>query len=451
MASVPTRAGDLRNLDRRRTASVASLGRITNRTDVAVIGAGAVGASIALELSKRGRDVTVLESGSDWAAGCSWGNAGLICPSHAGPWATSSDIGQAMRWMLRPDSPLGIKPSPALVPFMGRLLTAREQNVRRATELSRQMCRDSLALHEKMAGAGFDTGFHRSGLLDVYETGAGLERGRRGAEQHLAAGVRCQVLDRQSVLDLEPGLHPELAGGVFFPDEAHCDPARFVVAVGGAALAAGATLATGAEVLAMQASGRSVDLTTTAGAVRADNVIVAAGAWSATLIRALGRPVPIQGGKGYTVDLPNDDRTPLKRPLMLQESRIAVTPLDGRLRFAGTMQFAGLDQSIDQRRVASVHRAGTRMLPAWRESAVARIWSGLRPCTPDGLPLIGWLRDDMPVALATGHAMLGLTLAPVTGELVADLLDGTERKEFAMLNPGRFRRGMATPVRKTTR
>jgi D-amino-acid dehydrogenase len=428
---------------------VASLGRISNRTDVAVIGAGAVGASIALELGRRGRDVTVLERGSDWAAGCSWGNAGLICPSHAGPWATSGDIGQAVRWMLRPDSPLGIKPAPALVPFMGRLLTARESAVRRATELSRQMCRDSLALHEAMAAAGFDTGFQRAGLLDVYETAAGLDRGRRGAEHHHAAGVRCEVVDHRRVLELEPGLHEEVAGGVFFPDEAHCDPARFVTAVGAAALAAGATLATGAEVLEMQPAGTSVDLTTTAGTVRADTVIVAAGAWSARLARALGRPIPLQGGKGYTIDLRNDDRTPLKRPLMLQESRVAVTPLDGRLRFAGTMQFAGLDESIDRRRVASVHRGGIRMLPAWRESSVAKIWSGLRPCTPDGLPLIGWLRDDLPVALATGHAMLGLTLAPVTGELVADLVDGTDREELAMLHPGRFRRGAATGARKT--
>jgi D-amino-acid dehydrogenase len=142
---------------------------------------------------------------------------------------------------------------------------------------------------------------------------------------------------------------------------------------------------------------------------------------------------------------------PLKRPLMLQESRIAVTPLDGRLRLAGTMQFAGLDESIDRRRVTSVHRAGTRMLPAWKDAPVAKIWSGLRPCTPDGLPLIGWLRDDLPVALATGHAMLGLTLAPVTGQLVADLVDGAGRDEFAMLDPGRFRWGSAAPARTARR
>ena len=319
------------------------------------------------------------------------------------------------------------------------------------TELSRQLCRVSLALHESLAEAGLDTGFRKTGLLDVYGTGPALERGQSAAEQHRAAGVRCQVLDRKRVLELEPQLHPELAGGVFFPDEAHCDPARFVTAVGEAAVAAGTTLMTGTDVLEMQMSGRSVDLTTTSGMIRADTVVVAAGAWSAGLARALRRPIPLQGGKGYTVDLPNDERTPLSRPMMLQEARIAVTPLNGRLRFAGTMQFAGLDESIDRRRVASVHRAGIRMLPAWRDATVAKVWSGLRPCTPDGLPLIGWLRDDMPVAIATGHAMLGLTLAPVTGELVADLVNGKNREEFTMLNPGRFGWGSATRAKKSRR
>ena len=418
-----------------------SLGRSTSRTDVVVVGAGAVGASIALELSRRGREVTVLEKGPGWASGCSWGNAGLICPSHAGPWASSQDIGQAMRWSLRPDSPLGIKLSPSLVPFMGRLLMNSRAAVERATALSRRMCRESIALHQDLWKAGLDTGFHQSGLLDVYATSAGLERGRRGAERHLETGVRCEMLDRRGVLQLEPGINPKLAGGVFFPDEAYCDPAAFVEAVGGAACSGGGTtIVTGAEVLAIEeAAGKAVDVTTTAGRLRADAVVVAAGAWSGRLARAMGRPVPLQGGKGYTIDLPNEDRVPIQRPVMLQEERIAVTPLEGRLRFAGTMQFAGLDESINRRRVAAVHRAGTRMLPAWKDGAISRIWSGLRPCTPDGLPLIGWLRDDLPVALATGHAMLGLTLAPLTGALVADLLAGTEREELAALDPTRFR------------
>lgn len=415
-----------------------SLGGVRSQADLVVIGAGAVGASIALELSRRGREVVVLERGPGWAAGCSWGNAGLICPSHAGPWATAQDIGRAARWMLRPDSPLGIRPSAALVPFMGRLLSAPERSRRLATELSRQMCRASLALHEGLSDQGMDTGFRRSGLLDVYASAAGLECGARVAEQHTQSEVNCTVVERMEVHKLEPALEDEVAGGVFFPDEAHCDPASFVDSVGQGALAAGATLRVGTDVLAMSKAGQAVDLTTTTGVLRAGGVVVAAGAWSGRLARALGRRIPLQGGKGYTIDLPNEERRPLNRPVMLQEARIAVTPLEGRLRLAGTMQFAGLDESIDPRRVATVHREGTQAFPAWKDASVSRIWSGLRPCTPDGLPMIGWLRDDMTIALATGHAMLGLTLAPITGELIADLIDGSDREELAMLRPSRF-------------
>jgi D-amino-acid dehydrogenase len=417
---------------------MASLGRVRTHADVVVVGAGAVGASVALELSRRGRRVTVVDRGSGWAAGCSWGNAGLICPSHAGPWATVQDIGRAARWMLRSDSPLGITPSAALVPFMGRLLTTRERTVRRATALSRRMCRASLALHEEMSRHGMDTGFHRAGLLDVYATGPGLDRGAAGAERHREAGVSCTVLEQRDVHRLEPALEQDVAGGVLFPDEAHCDPARFVEAVGGAAVDAGASLLPGTDVLDVARCGQAVELTTSTGLIRAGTVVVAAGAWSGRLARALGRPVPLQAGKGYTVDLPNEERTPLVRPLMLQEARIAVTPLDGRLRLAGTMQFAGLDESIDPRRVTAVYREGMRMLPAWKDAAISRIWSGLRPCSPDGLPLVGWLREDVPIALATGHAMLGLTLAPLTGELVADLVQGTDREELSVLDPRRL-------------
>jgi D-amino-acid dehydrogenase len=415
-----------------------SLGRIRGEADVVVIGAGAVGASVALELARRGQQVAVLDRGPSWASGCSWGNAGLICPSHAGPWATAHDVGQATRWMLRADSPFGIRPSAALVPFMGRLLTAREQTVRRATELSRRMCRASLVLHEGLTDQGLETGFRRSGLLDVYATADGLDRGAEEAEQHKRAGVGCTVVDRMEVHALEPALQDEVTGGVLFPDEAHCDPARFVESVGAAALAHGTTLHAGTDVLEIAKDGHAVHLITTTGVLRAGTVVVAAGAWSGPLARALGHPVPLQGGKGYTVDLPNENRRPLNRPLMLQEARIAVTPLEGRLRLAGTMQLAGLQESIDPRRVATVRREGIRMLPGWEDATVSRVWSGLRPCTPDGLPMVGWLRDDIPIVLATGHAMLGLTLAPITGQLVADLLEGSDREELAMLRPARF-------------
>ena len=405
-----------------------------------MIGAGAIGAACAFELSRGGVDVLVLERDADWAAGCSWGNAGLVCPSHAGPYATWADIGSATRWLLRPDSPLGIRPLPQLVPFLTRLLSeGRPTRARRVLELSRDMCRRSLEMHRQLAADGLDTGFQRAGLLDVYETPAGLERGHAAADVHRASGLSLRVLEAEQVQEAEPALGASAVGGVLFEDEAHLDPLKYVRAVATAAEARGARLLTGAEVLDMTPTATGVELTTTVGAVHADTVVVAAGAWSGRLADALGRPVPLQGGKGYTVDLAADGRQQLHRPLMLPESRVAVTPLDGRLRLGGTMQFAGLDERIDRRRLDGVLSAGRRMLPGWSDAPTVSMWAGLRPCSPDGLPYVGWL-DPGRVLLATGHAMLGLTLAPLTGQQVADLVDGRELPDAAAFDPGRFRR-----------
>jgi D-amino-acid dehydrogenase len=432
--------GERRRGSRQRDPSVG--GDVNDeRHDVVVVGAGAVGAAIALELVHRGYDVLVLERGTDWAAGCSFANAGLICPSHAGPWATAADLGQASRWLLRPDSPLGMRPSASLVPFLTSLLLMRRRDIRRVTALSRAMCSASLAMHEALSSRGVDTGFRRAGLLDVYATERGMDRGRRSAAAHLEAGVTCRVLEPREVLRLEPALDGAVAGGVHFPREAHCDPARFVASVGEAAVAGGAALRGRTEVLCLSGAGSAVQLTTTSGPVRAGTVVLATGVWAGRLARPLGASLPLQGGKGYSIDLRDEGRAPLNRPLMLQEARVAVTPLRDRLRLAGTMQLEGLDEAIDLRRARAVLENGRRYLPGWRDAAVDQIWSGLRPCTPDGLPLIGWLRDDMRVAVASGHAMLGLTLAPWTGELVADLLEGSQRQELAELDPHRFGRG----------
>lgn len=412
-------------------------GHARQTADIAVIGAGAIGAAIALELSSRGREVVVLERGSGWAAGCSWGNAGLICPSHAGPWASADDVTLAMRWMLRPDSPLGIRPSPSLIPFMARLLTAGSEQVERATAVSRRMCRESLAMHRDLSTT-LRTGFHQSGLLDVYATAPRLERGLEAAVRHRAAGVNCEDLTASAAQKLEPALRSNIAGGVFFADEAHCDPARFVHSVGAHAEQQGVQLLSDTDVLSINPSARGVELLTTQGSIAANIVVLATGAWTGELAPKGSPSMPLQGGKGYTIDLSADDRSPLARPVMLQEARVAVTPLDGRLRLAGTMQFNGLDESIDARRVATVHRDAMDILPSWSEAPIERLWSGLRPCTPDGLPFIGWLRKGIPLAVATGHAMLGLTLAPLTGRQVADLIESKESAELAALDPQRF-------------
>lgn len=394
--------------------------------DVAVIGGGVVGATAALWLSRRGADVLVIERGEDWGVGCSYGNAGLVCPSHAGPFATSDDLWQGMRWLLRDDSPLGIAPRWELVPWLSRLLLAtRRSRAARTTELLRTLAARSLELHRELAGE-LPTGLREDGLLDTYWTRRGFERARRAADAHAAAGLAPLELDPVATSAAEPLLAPGAAGAFLYPHEAHCDPLAFVRAVGAAAVAAGASFLPRAEVLRIEASGGRQQLETTVGPVAAEQVVVAAGVWSRALVAAAGMRLPLQAGKGYTVDLDSaEGQIPLpRRPMMLQEARVAVTPLAGRLRLSGTLELGRQDRSLDRTRVAAIEMEGRRRLPAWSSASVSEVWAGLRPCTADGLPRVSRVPGNPGLIVATGHAMLGLTLAPVTAELIGQLLDG---------------------------
>jgi D-amino-acid dehydrogenase len=408
------------------------------KADVAVVGAGAIGASVAAELAARGRSVVVLEKGTA-AAGCSWGNAGLVCPSHAGPYATSADLGNAIRWLFSPTSPLGIAPRPGLVPFLAEVLAATRPSVAgRALDVSRRLCARSLELHEQLLDRGIATGLRRAGLLDTYETPQAFARAQQLAERHREQGLAPRILDVGEVRRAEPALGPAVVGGVLFPDEAHCDPVSFVSAVGQAARERGARLVSRAEVLSFDSDDRECRLQTTAGDVVARTIVLATGAWTARVAGRRAGWMPLQSGKGYTVDLDAEDRELPTRPFLLQESRIAVTPLGDRLRLAGMMQFTGLDQRISRRRIAGIRGPAARLLPTWSDAPVVALWAGLRPCTPDGLPYLGWLDAHQRIVVCAGHAMLGLTLAPLSGVQVADLLDQKPVEFAEHLSPRRF-------------
>ena len=406
--------------------------------DVVIVGAGAIGAATALELSRAGAAVGVLERGNEWGAGCSRGSAGLICPSHAGPFARRGEITQAVRWLLRPDSPFSIAPRPAIVPWLMRLAMATKQStVEAVTELIRTLSDESLCLHERFSEQA-DTGFTRAGLLDVYQTTHGLEWGRRASETLALADLEPRVLSASATLAEEPALNADLAGSVLYPNEAHCDPLLYVRAAGAAAEVAGAQLLTRAEVYKIEKDGRCVSLRTAAGLVRTRAVVIATGAWSRDVARMVTGRIAVQAGKGYTVDLEAGERALPRRPFVLREARVAITPLSGRLRLAGTMELSGMNDQIDAVRVDAIRQSAGDALVSWRDATVGEVWSGLRPCTPDGLPIVGWLSQRPPVAVATGHAMLGLTLAPVTGKIVTEILDGRPRPEAALLSPTRF-------------
>jgi D-amino-acid dehydrogenase len=288
-----------------------------------------------------------------------------------------------------------------------------------------------------------DSGFRDDGVLTAYRTPAGFAEGRHEAAVLAGAGIAAEVLDETRARAIEPALRPGLAGAVFFPGDAHVTPDRFVRALAALATAHGAHIREGTEVLDVLAAGeRVVGLDTTRGRVACEHLVLAAGPWSPALARGLGLRLPIQAAKGYSVTYVHPAAGP-RVPLLLGEARVAVTPMRGEktdtLRLGGTLELAGLDLSIDRRRVGAIVRGARAFLALPEDLELLEVWRGLRPCTPDGLPALGRPRRWRNVVVAAGHAMLGLSLGPITGQIVAQLVTGQAPSvDVTALDPDRF-------------
>lgn len=400
-----------------------------------------MGLTLALELARRGHSPLVLERSSDLVSGCSAGSAGLLSAAHSTPLATPSALQEGVRYMFRSDTPFAMTPRAELVPWIARFIVAcRPAQVRRGIELTQQLSTASLEMHAALFEEGLDTGFHRSGVLDVYETEHGFELGKREAVDHRRAGLDSSILESLDARDLQPALSSAIAGAIHYPGDGHCDPALYLRAIADAAREAGAKIETGVDVKDLRLDRRRVTLIETSrDRIQPGTVIIAAGAWTPRLAHSLPVRVPIQGGKGYHVDLERRGSDP-GLPIYMQEARVIATPMQNALRLAGTLQLSGLDMSVAASRVRAVFEAGTRTLTGINQERVRTTWRGIRPCTPDGLPMIGPSRAVDNVVFATGHAMKGLHLAPVTARIVADLLEGRRPTyDTTALLPDRFR------------
>lgn len=405
---------------------------------VLIVGAGVVGAATALELRRRGVEVTVLDRGPV-GGGCSYGNAGWLTPCFATPLAAPGVLSSSLRWLLDPDSPLYITPS---LGFEGLRWVSRfalsatrekfERGTRALVALSKHSLEAYAALDREFPRA---FGFTQSGLLMVAQTPAGLEHSRAAARAVLRHGIPAQVLDPPQVRELEPAVTGPVAGGVFFPAEAHCEPLAAVETLARAAAAAGARIETGTEVLGFRRNGARLDaVLTTRGPVEADRFVLATGAWTKSLARRLGLRVPVLGGKGYAVVVPAFERAP-RLPIKILERRIAVTPRAGSVRICGTLELVDDDLSVTTRRVDAILRGARTVLDLPEDPGILEIWRGLRPCAPDGMPIVGMAPGVENLLLATGHQMCGLHTAPGTGRLAADLLIGAP----PLFDPAPFR------------
>jgi D-amino-acid dehydrogenase len=382
-----------------------------------------------------------LERGPDLASGSSFGTAGIVGASHVLPLSNRQALLDGIRWLPRADSPFAMKPRPELLPWLARFTAAANpRHVRRAGRVLRKLSLDSARMHAELADAGLDTSYRQRGLLNVYGTRRAFAEAREAAAADAEDGLKPEIVDPDALDTRFPLLAPGPVGGVFYADEAHCDSARFVHAVGEQAVEAGCTIRTGVEVLELRTQGTQVQsLWTTAGEIRAGQVVLAAGVWSPQLVAGLPFHVPVQAGKGYHVEVQGYEG--LEHPVWFQEARILATPLDGRVRLAGTLELSGIDHRVDPVRIASIIRAARTGLRGFDSPPIRHVWRGMRPCTPDGLPIVGYAPGVDNLVLATGHGMWGLQLGPVTGRLVGELMTGAPPSgDLHPLRPERFRR-----------
>jgi len=397
---------------------------------VVIVGGGIVGLSAAYELLRRGRSVVLLEKGPADHDSCSLGNAGMIVPSHFVPLAAPGMVALGLKWMFDGESPFWVRPrlDPALFSWGWKFWRASTAaHVERCTPVLRDLnlrSRELFLRHRAELPAAFD--LEDVGLLALCRTQETLDHEAVFAARSNAVGVPTEVLSADEVRRRDPGVDYAIAGAVLFAKDAHLDPRKLVAVLTAEVIRLGGRIVFDAEVTGWKGEGdRLRAAVTKQGEFAGETFVLAAGAWSPDAAKALGLRLPMQAGKGYSMRL----ERPVQRPKycsLLMEARVAVTPMGSALTVGGTMEITGNDLSVNPARVRGIRKAFVRYYPAFKEAdfEALPVWSGLRPCPPDGMPYLGRTRAKRNLVVATGHSMMGLSLGPVTGEIVAQLVCG---------------------------
>ena len=410
-----------------------------------VVGAGVIGVCCAYYLAKRGARVTVLERG-EIGKRASFGNAGIVAPGH-GPINRPGRIKQALKSMLDPASPLYIAPrwDPNLAKWLWQFTAAcTSAHFERALRALAPLGHVTRTLFDRLVDEEkLDCAYRPEGYYEIFVTEAALDKARQEAALVRQHGYRPRTLAGPELREREPAINDSVVGGIFYPEAASLNPYRFVLEMVERARRHGATFRTGREVVEILTSnGQATGVHTRDGeTLTADHVVLATGAYSLELARKLGCRLPLQAAKGYHRD--RDPQTsgapPLRITCMLGESSVFCTPMDGFVRFAGTLEFSGVNHEIRRPRLEQLTNASQRYLNGVGEAAALSEWCGLRACISDGLPVVGPVPGHRDIFIATGHAMLGLTLGPITGRLIAEyVLDGTPSMDIQALSADRF-------------
>lgn len=410
---------------------------------VTVVGGGIIGLCSAYYLHKAGCEVEVIDKG-DFTDNCSHGNAGLIVPSHVIPLATRAIIKQGIKWMFERSSPFYFKPrlNADLIAWSWRFYRAAHPTlVKAAMPILRDFSNFSQQLYLKMISEeNFNVHLQNRGLLMLYQTAAAESGEREIVEQVNGIGLEARILNPAQLAALDPATKYDVRGAVYYPNDAHLNPARLLDELQKFLKTKGVVFIRNLEIKGFEIrDNRITALKSSKGQIEVEQLLLATGVYTAGLLKSVGVRLLLQDGKGYSYTLKKPAYCP-SIPAILLEDRVAVTPMGNELRIGGTMEISGMDTKIRMHKVHNINEAVKRFYPKTKSGDVLEedVWYGYRPCSFDGLPYIGKTPAFKNLTVANGHAMLGLSLGAGTGKLVSEIVTGTRPSvDISPFNPQR--------------
>jgi D-amino-acid dehydrogenase len=399
---------------------------------IVILGAGVIGVTSAWYLARAGHEVTVIDRQPASALETSFANAGEISPGYASPWAAPGIPQKAIKWLFMKHAPLIIQPRPDLakISWVAQMLmnctsAAYATNKSRMVRLA-EYSRDCLMDLRRDTGISYDE--RTQGTLQVFRTQKQVDAAYKDIAVLKADGVPFEVLDADGCVAAEPGLAPsrdKIAGGLRLPGDETGDCFKFTTSLAAMAEAAGVTFRYGVDIQALETDlGRVTAVRTSMGRVTADAFVVALGSYSPALVKSLGIRLPVYPVKGYSITVPIVDETRAPVSTVMDETyKIAITRLGDRIRVGGMAEIAGFDHSLPAKRQATLQHSVEDLFGGAGDQSQATFWTGLRPMTPDGTPVVG--KTHLPnLFLNTGHGTLGWTMAAGSGRVLADVVSG---------------------------
>ena len=415
-------------------------------TRIGIVGGGVIGLFTAWYLKKLGAEPVLIDA-STLGSGCSLGNTGWVFPSLATPLPAPGLTLKSFLWMLRRDSPLHIRPAalPALTPWLLRFRSfCNGADQQRGIAALAALNEFTIERYDELAADGVQFECSESGLLMAFRDADMAAASRKEVKLAAAAGKSVGTeswseLDEAALYDREPLLRPGFRFGLALEDDRHVRPESLTAGLGSALRERGVEIHEGVAATGFRSKGRRVTaIVTSMGDLDVDAVVLAAGVHTGSLSRMMDWRLPLTAGKGYSITI-EQPANQLRQPLYLGGVKIGMSPFNGALRVAGTMELSGINSRLDPARIRSLRRQVSRAVDIPEASDGGKDWVGMRPIVPDSLPVIGKLPSRKNVYVNTGHQMLGITLAPSSGWALATLiLEGKSGIRLDVFSAERF-------------